>query len=356
MFRCLLCLGGILLTLPALALTTLALFVPITVPGVIYLLGCWLIILGLICAPWRLKYLLLFATGGVVILALMAGVRLSLVRNQKPGVQVIVLPLVGETRWVNWLIDEQDAVLFGQEILYWLGGVTAREHANLVPALSAAYRDARAANGTVASPVISTYLGLQKPDAFDAVVIEPPAGRALPSGVVFLHGLMGNVAIQCWQIAQAVRELGAVTVCPSTSWIGDWWEPDGQAILRATFDYLRGRGIQRFYLGGYSNGGNGIGNLTSTLATEPGLRGLFFIAGVRGAIGVRETNLPVLVIQGREDERMPVEAARRFVDQVGKRANYFELDADHFLIMKQPRPLQSALGTWLRDRELDNPE
>jgi len=348
----LLCLFGILGVIPALALTALALFTPITSSGVIYLLGSWLILLGLICAPWRLNYFLVLTVSGVLVIGLMAGVRISLTRNQTVRSQVLELPFANETRWVNGLIDEQDSVLFGEELFYRIGGVTAREHEKLVPALVTAYAEARLTNTVGASPVVSTYLGLEKATAFDAIVIEPDAELRVPVGVVFLHGFMGNVAIQCWQIAQAVRELGAVTVCPSTSWIGDWWEPDGRDTIRATLDYLRGRGIQRLYVGGYSNGGNGIGSLISTLATEPGLKGLFFIAGVRDGIGVRQTNLPVLVIQGREDERMPVEAARRFVDQVGKLASYVELDADHFLIVKQSRAVQMALGDWLKDREL----
>ena len=336
--------------MPILALTILALVTPITASGVIYLLGCWLVAAGLIFAPWRPKYHLVLMVSGVMAIVLMAGVRLSFIRNQTSSAKVIVLPAATETRWVNWLIDEEDSVLFGEEIFYLTGGVTAHEHDNLVSALSAAYTDARSANGVVSAPFVSTYLGLQKPAAFDVIVIEPAVEHPAPIGVVFLHGFMGNVAIQCWQIAQAVGKLGAVTVCPSTSWVGDWWKPDGEASIRATLHYVRGRGIQRFYLGGYSNGGNGIGSLISTLAAEPGLTGLFFIAGTRDAIGVRETNLPVLVIQGRADERMSVEAARRFVDEVGKQAIYVELEADHFLIMKQPQLVQAAIGTWLEDR------
>lgn len=353
MFRYLLCLFGILVTIPALALTTLAFVTPITASGVIYLLGYWLIAVGLSFAPWRLKYHLVLMVSGVIAIVVMAGVRLSLIRNQTSSIKVIVLPSAKETRWVNWLIDEEDSVLFGEGILYRLGGVTAHEHDTIVPALSTAYTNARSTNGAGASPFLSTYLGFQKPTAFDAIVIEPVVERPSPIGVVFLHGFMGNVAIQCWQIAQAAGKLGAVTVCPSTSWNGDWWKPDGEAIIQATLSYLRGRGIQRLYLGGYSNGGNGIGSLISMLATEPGLRGLFFIAGMRDGAGVRETNLPVLVIQGREDERMPVEAARRFVSEVGKLATYVELEADHFLIVKQSRLVQATISIWLEDQELD---
>jgi pimeloyl-ACP methyl ester carboxylesterase len=353
MLRYLLCLLGLLGAIPALAVTTLALVTPITGSGVIYLLGYWLMALGLIVAPWRPKYLLLLTVSGVIAIVLTAGVRLSLIRNQTSSPKVIVLPSGQGTRWLNWLIDEQDSVLFGEAVLYRLGGVTVREHDNLVPGLLTAYTNARSTTGPVASPVLSTYLGFQKPMAFDAIVIEPVVERPASIGVVFLHGWMGNVELQCWQISQVAGLLGAVTVCPSTNWMGDWWTPEGEAILRATLSYLRKRGIQRLYLGGYSNGGAGIGSLISTLATEPGLKGLFFIAGVRDGIGVREAHLPVLVIQGRTDERMPVEVARRFVGDVGPLATYVELEADHFVIVKQSRLIQAALRTWLEAQVLD---
>jgi len=312
-----------------------------------------LITVGLTLAPWRRKYSPALIISGVMAIIGTVGVRLSLIRNETSSVNVIVLPSAKETRWVNWLMDEQDSVIFGEEVFYRLGGVTAREHENIVPALSTAYAEARSTKGVTASPILSTYLGFQKPTAFDAMVIEPMVEHPSPFGVVFLHGFMGNVAIQCWQIAQAISKLGAVTVCPSTSWIGDWWTPDGKTTIQTTMSYLRGRGIERLYLGGYSNGGNGIGSLISELTTEPGLRGLFFISGMRNGIGVGETHLPVLVIQGSEDERMPVEAARRFVSDVGKQATYVELKADHFLIMKQPQPVQAAISRWVEAQESD---
>jgi hypothetical protein len=45
-----------------------------------------------------------------------------------------------------------------------------------------------------ASPVLNTYLNLQKPASFDVVVIEPEIVRRPGSAVIFLHGYMGNVS------------------------------------------------------------------------------------------------------------------------------------------------------------------
>jgi pimeloyl-ACP methyl ester carboxylesterase len=241
--------------------------------------------------------------------------------------------------------------MFGEAILNLSGGVSPREHEGLLPALSTAYREAGAANNVFASPIFSTYLGLQKLWAFDAVVVEPPGERAMPVGVIFLHGFMGNVTLQCWQIARAVERIGALTVCPSTSWGGDWWTPEGESIVSVTLAYLRGRGIERVYLGGFSNGGNGVGSLVSALASEQELKGLFFIAGMRNAAHIRSTGLPVLVIQGTHDDRIPVEYARQFAGEIGEQVTYVELEADHFLIMKQSQQVQAAIEAWVESQE-----
>ncbi|MEO1272150.1 MAG: hypothetical protein AAFX99_28985, partial [Myxococcota bacterium] len=83
----------------------------------------------------------------------------------------------------------------------------------------------RPANTTdvMPTPLLSTAFGLQHPEAFDTLVIEPMAEEAPSRAVVFLHGYAGNFTLPCWQIAQAARLAGAVTVCPSVGLKGDWW-------------------------------------------------------------------------------------------------------------------------------------
>jgi len=162
---------------------------------------------------------------------------------------------------------------------------------------------------------------------------------------------MGNVTAQCWEIAQAASKFGAVTVCPSTGWRGEWWQPQGEAIIRATFNYLRTQGIRMFYLGGFSNGGFGISRLTFQLKNESGLSGLFFIDGIDDGESIKETGLPVLVIQGVQDERMPVTQARQIAETIADSGTYVELDGDHFLIMKQSDLVRNALAVWLEDQE-----
>jgi esterase/lipase len=352
MIRSIIRLAGILLALPILGLLALALFTPITSWGLAYVAAFALLAIGLIAIPrWRRASLALIAIALFGLIGIASIRWVSVTQREEATVRMVTLPNGRGARWIDTLIPEQDAVLFGETFMRLLGGVTAQEHEGLAPAMVAAYAEMDGSEGVTASPVISTYLGLQQLSAFDLVVIEPESD--IPTaGVIFLHGFMGNVTLQCWELAQAIQEVNAVTACPSTGWIGDWWTPQGEAEIRATFEYLRGRGIERIYLGGFSNGGDGVGRLVSKLASEEGLSGLFFIAGVSNSQSVKETGLPVLVIQGKNDERMHVEGARQFVNALGNQASYIELEADHFLIVKQAEPVQAALADWLRQREV----
>jgi len=350
-YRYLLCLLGIILAPPLLALIIMAFALPITISGIGYLSGSLLVVAGFILAPWARRYSMVLTISGVLVIALVASIRLLLTKQEAPSISMVTLPQGKDTRWVNYLIDEQDSLIFGEALFHFIGGDSPTEHENVASALLAEYSTMRLMQGLFPSPIVSTYLNLQSPARFDAVIIEPEVNTLPEFAVVFLHGYMGNVTAQCWEIAQAVKIFEGVTVCPSTGWRGDWWQPQGQAILQTTFEYVRGRGIQRFYLGGFSNGGSGISRLAPQLKNEAGLSGLIFIDGIHNGAGIRETGLPVLIIQGAQDERMLAEQASRVAEEIGALATYVELNGDHFLIMKQPRLVQDAIAQWLETLE-----
>jgi pimeloyl-ACP methyl ester carboxylesterase len=334
-----------------LVLITLSLNLPITRSGLGYIVGASIVSIALILSPWMQKYAQLFWVG-VAVIGIVAGSRLVAAKQAAVStIRMIALPEGKQTRWLNYLIDEQDSLIFGEALFHRIGGDSVNEHTDLTSALLTDYSEMRAAQILVASPFLSTYLGLQRPSHFDAVIIEPETDPLPKFAVVFLHGYMGNVTAQCWEIAQAVKVFGALTVCPSTDWTGAWWRPQGQVILQKTFEYVRGRGIEKFYLGGFSNGGISINRLASQLKNEAGLKGLIFIDGIFDGTSIREANLPVLVIQGTQDERIPVKGVRQVVEVIGDSVTYVELDADHFLIMKQPRRVQYAIIRWLEKFE-----
>jgi pimeloyl-ACP methyl ester carboxylesterase len=342
----------VLVALPILALVALAFTLPITVSGIGYLLACSLAVAGLILAPWKGKYSFLLTLAGGVAITLVAGARLVLAeRDRTSNLTVITLPQGKEIRWINTLIDEQDSLIFGEAVFHLIGGDSQREHEQIAAMLRTSYNEIRGMRRIFPSPVISTYLDLQQSEAFDTVIIQPGVMRHPDSAVIFLHGYMGNVTAQCWEIAQAVGEFGSITVCPSTDWTGQWWQPEGEAILEATFRYLREQGIEKFYLGGFSNGGFGISRLVSKLKREEGLSGLFFIDGIYDGASIRETGLPILIIQGAQDERVPAGEVRQIAEIIGDLGTYVELEGDHFIIIKQPELVQNAITTWLEVHE-----
>lgn len=346
-FRGLLCVTGIVLVIPVVVLIVTAVHLPIAPSGIGYTLGAFIIVTGLIFAPWFRRYPLLLLVG-VAIIVIVAGARLIAAKQSNvANIKMISLPTGKATSWISYIIDEQDSLIFGEALFHRIGGDSDNEHAKLTTALLTDYSEIRAAQKVIPSPFASTYLGLQRPRHFDAVIIEPDVDPLPKFAVVFLHGYMGNVAAQCWEIAQAVKVFGALTVCPSTNWTGAWWEPEGQGILQETFKYVRGRGIEKFYLGGFSNGGISINRLVYQLKDEKGIGGLIFIDGIFDGKSIRQANLPVLVIQGTQDERIPVESVRPVIEDIGDLGTYVELDADHFLIMKQPSRVQYAIATWL---------
>ncbi|HEX2994873.1 MAG TPA: alpha/beta hydrolase [Anaerolineales bacterium] len=351
MFRYLLCLLGVLLALPLLTVIALAFTLPVSMSGIGYLLAGSLIVTGLILARGNKKYSSLIAMTGVIAFIMIAGARLILARqNGSSRLTVVNLPKGNETRWINTSIDEQDNLIFGEALFHFLGGDSSREHNGLAAALHSSYTDIRKTRRVFPSPVLSTYLNLQRPRSFDAVMIEPEVPRHQKTAVIFLHGYMGNVTAQCWEIAKGAGNFGARTVCPSTDWTGQWWHPEGQAILQATFQYLREQGIENFYLGGFSNGGFGVSRLVSEVSKQEGLSGLFFIDGITDGESIRETGLPVLIIQAAQDERVPVENVRQIAEVIGDLGTYVELDGDHFIIIKRSEPVQAAITDWLEEQ------
>ena len=354
MFRYLLFLLGVILALPILAIIAVVLGLPVTISGIGYLLGCVLAAAGLILAPWTGRSSMLITIIGIAVLALVAGLRLIFAwQETTPNIRIIALPQNKDTLWINTLVEEQDSLIVGEALFHLIGGDSPTEHTGIASALQTDYSEMRATQRVFSSPFVSTYLNLQGATHFDAIIIKPETNRPSEFALVFLHGYMGNVTAQCWEIAQAVKSFDAVTVCPSTDWKGDWWQPQGQAISQSTFEYLREQGIQKFYLAGFSNGGISIGRLVSQLKDENGLGGLILIDGFDNGAGIRELGLPVLILEGLQDERIPVAYARQVAAEIGDLGTYVELNGDHFLIMKQPAAVQNAISKWLETQEFN---
>jgi pimeloyl-ACP methyl ester carboxylesterase len=253
----------------------------------------------------------------------------------------------GSARLVNRLVDEGDVALAGTRVL--LGtGMLRDDELELRSAMSDAYVAMKRDEGSAPSPFVATYLGLERPAAFDLVMIEPtraPEAAARPrSALVFLHGYGGNFDLPCWQIAKAVASLDVVTACPSTRWVGDWWSEAGEATLRRTIEILHGRGVDRIVLAGLSNGGVGALRLAPRLRDE--LAGLVLISGAESK--GRAAGVPTLVIHGRHDSMMPFSQSAAYATNVG--AQLVAVDAGHFAMLVRGPEVDRAIRDFVAAR------
>jgi pimeloyl-ACP methyl ester carboxylesterase len=279
----------------------------------------------------------------IVLLAILLVVRI--VGAGDGMIAMRTLPSGNSARLLARLVDEQDLALAGARVLASRLQLPARERERVVPALLEAYTEMRRDDVVTASPVLDTILGRQTPAAFDTLIIEPRAepkpGVPMKFGVLFLHGYAGSYTLECWLVARAAREIGALTVCPATDFAGRWRGQAGERILRRSLDYLHGRGIKRIFLAGLSNGAMGASALAPRLASS--FEGLILLSGApaRGESG----GLPTLVVHGAQDTMTPVASARAFAER--HKATYAEFAGGHFVLLTHRRDVREAIVKWL---------
>lgn len=337
---------GILLSLPVLGILSVLPGTPITLLGLVYLLSCLLVILGLLFAPLRLsRSFALILTGGILALGAICA-RIAFPPSGS-HLNMLTLPSNSRPRLLNRVLNERDAVLFGARIGPYFGVITPSERKDLLPAFAQSYKEMSAYGATPLSPFLATYLNQQRSDGFDAVIAEPNSESTPKTGIIYLHGYGGNFTIQCWLIAKPGFSINALTVCPSTGVNGQWWTPQGQAILQETLTYVHHRGINRIYLAGLSNGAISASRLANQLKDQ--LTGLILISGADP--NATKTDLPTLVLQGQYDERIPVSMIEQYVSLAGSNTTYHLFEGDHFLLLKQADQVQPVIADWLMQQE-----
>jgi hypothetical protein len=337
-------------------LTRIAAFAVLGAVALVALLGAW--------APWSPSGW--FALGSLAVAAIALALKaprprrglglmalgllaiLLVVRIVGAGDGMIAmrtLPSGDSARWLARLVDEQDLALAGARVVATQGRLPAAERERLVPAMHEAYLEMRRDDVFSPSPVLDTFLGRQTPGAFDALVIEPRA-EPKPSvpmkfGVIFLHGYAGSFTLECWLVARAAREIGAVTVCPATDFSGHWQGESGGRILRASLDYLQSRGIKRVFLAGLSNGAIGASALAPRFS--PSLEGLILLSGAPAAGG--NGGLATLVLHGEHDTMTPATSAIAFAQR--HHTTYVSLDGGHFVLLTRRAEAREAIVNWL---------
>jgi pimeloyl-ACP methyl ester carboxylesterase len=247
-------------------------------------------------------------------------------------------------RFVDRYVDESDLAVAGTRALVATGMLhdDARE---LPGAMRSAYARFRAEEGDVPSPVLATYLGLERASAFDLVLVDvDPRGPAADAALVFLHGFGGGFDLPCWQLARAVGPLGVATVCPAIGWQGDWASPGGEATLRRTLEVLRARGIERVVLAGLSNGGLGASELAPRM--QGAFVGLVLVSGAERR--APPAGVPTLVLHGRHDTMTSFDDARAYAERTG--ARFVDLDAGHFAMLVRGAEVDRAIREFVAAR------
>ncbi|MBX3230488.1 MAG: alpha/beta hydrolase [Labilithrix sp.] len=332
--------GAWFAALPYLCVVLLMLTGSPTWSGVAYLAGLGLLLGGLMTLPTgeRQERRVFGRTWprGISRGAVVALFAIALVRGCTAG-EGATLHFSPDARFVDRVVDERDLALPGARVLF-ASGVLVDDAAEVPTAMREAYSKMHAQEGDVPSPVVATYLGMQSPDAFDTVVIEPRASPRPTSAVIFLHGYAGNFSLPCWQVAEAVSPLGVLTACPSTRWIGDWGSKNGEATVRRTIEALRARGVTTIVLAGLSNGGYGASHLAPRLRGQ--LAGLVLVSGADPAAS--DAGVPALLIHGRHDEMVGFWEASAYAAR-HPRAKLVALDAGHFALLVRSEIANRAL-------------
>lgn len=334
---------SVILLLPVVLLIVLVLITPLTVSGLLYVVGFVALVVGIVGLAWGFTRLRLLLWLGISLIIVVAVVRIVLLQNTSK-IKLLTLSDQSTSCWLNYLIDEQDAALVSTYLLPFIGWISPTEQNGLQDAMYAGYHAMAADQTLVPSPFVRTYLNLQQSGAFDAIVIEPDNDDPAQIGMIFLHGFTGNFTMPCWLVAQAVRSRDTLTVCPSVSWRGDWWTANGEATLRATIDYFHQRGLTHIYLAGLSNGAVGASELAYKFTND--IAGLILISGA--SLDTKDSGLPVLVLSGTQDERMPTEMLHAYANQLGDKATFIALESDHFMLAKKDKEIQTDIDSWLQ--------
>lgn len=330
-----------LVPLAAAAAAIAACLLGVSWSGACYAAGITLLVGGLVTRGGRLHRRGVTRAGALVLLATL-GVRL--VATERARAIRLSTPDGGRSRLLTRVVEEGDLAVSGARLLV-LAGALRDPDARAVPgALRTAYAELRAEAGDVASPVLTTYAGLQSVQRADLVVIEPSGlrGPRAPSrgALIFLHGFAGNFTLQCWLIAQAASAAGLVTLCPSTGWRGDWWSAQGEQILRRTVKLAREQYPGRLFAAGLSNGGAGLARLA------PRLRGTFDgLVLISGTSDAPAPGAPVLVVHGSRDAMSSAQHARAYAARVG--GEYTSLEAGHFALLLRRDEACRRVTAWL---------
>jgi len=336
--------ASVLIGLPLLALSGVVVVGPPTPEAALFSVGVLAFVIGGLVAPWR-ENATWGARGGFLLLLSLIAYRFF-EADASTTITTATAPAMTEGRWLDRIVPERDVALGGSTLLLITGQLENPER-GLLDSLRDGYARMRLAEGPVPSSTISTFMFGQTPEDHTVHRVVPSGRFNPPEAVVlFLHGFIGNVTLECWQVAQAANPVGLDVICPSTEWRARWAEPDGRAIVDLTIARLRSEGVQRIYLAGLSAGAIGASRLVSRLDVE----GLVLISGASSQ--ANPARIPTIVLTGDRDTMTPPAPARAYARRLGRDARYVEVeDAGHWMILSHHERVTDELRRWFAEQE-----
>ena len=249
------------------------------------------------------------------------------IRFGQAGEETIELPNADQAREVTDERVELVTVNVSGEGVYLVSGIQ-RSRAEL-------YRDIEADPDWEGVPSSLEFCFDDRPDGRGQYVAVVPEGADADSPVVvFLHGFGGLFQSQVELISRHLPE--AVILAPA--YRESWREGSPQYVddMLADADERLGFELKRPVLVGLSDGGQAAFRIVTKRPLT--YRGMASVAMTpRGSL-VREMpkDLPVLMINGTQDQRVNIEHARLRAKALSRRLVSFalvEIEADHFLLL-----------------------
>lgn len=335
---------GLALLLVALLVSLAAVRAPLTVTGALYVLATLVFTLGLALDRRGRRLSNRVAGLGVVLFAGVLAFRLITVGAEGPGARIERMPEGFEARSVGRALAEEDGVQLALALMAGHGFATEREREGFAEALDEAYADFRARHGTLPTPLIPTVLGMQEPNAFELIHVDGPHPD---DAVLFLHGAAGNWSLLCWLVADAARDAGLSTYCPSVGVAGDWERPDSLEVVRTSLRRMRARGVTRVHLVALSQGAASLSGVVDAFPEE--FASLLMLFGVDTHL--TPPTLPSAIVHGIDDERFLTEVVEATAENwraLGADIELHAVDGDHFALVKRRVEVRRIMATWLQ--------
>jgi len=304
-----------------------------TVYGVLQILSVIMIIVGMF-SPKMFRRIVLVSGVSIGLAASFAHFARSRMATQ--GYRLFSLPATNQKLILGSVIDERDFVWSGTKLFPLITGVAPFNDA-FDRVYSRLYR-------VFDRPLVTPFFSSLEEGSSENWVMEFSSEiKNENRPAVYLHGAMGSFVIQCWLVAEVLRQKGYTTYCPALSFSARWFEQRGKQVLGRLLDFVKAKHRdQKILFLGLSNGANGLTEYRPELAAMAS--GFVYISGGFEKIVIDE--IPTLMIWGQNDEVIPYDRAKNLQTQ----NPFFQLvstTSDHSAFVRDHDFLSAKLNEWL---------